>query len=99
MQLSPIALLAVSVVVGVGIALVINQYLRRAAPTDRQYSLRTHIFSALTLVLVAAAVGISAIVTGEYNAFTIPFSVVVGLVGIVLLIRRAMELNDLKRRR
>ncbi|WP_133062630.1 hypothetical protein [Mycolicibacterium peregrinum] len=92
--MNPLALLSASVVAGGVIAVVINHYLRRTAPTPQRYSLRTHIFSAITVILIATAVGISAILDPNNRAVTIPFSVVFGLTGIVLLVRRTKELNN-----
>jgi len=92
--MNPLALLAGSVVVGAIIALAVNQYLRRTATNRQHYSLRTHLFSAFTLVLAAAFVGLRALLDTDGRAFTIPFSVIVGLTGLVLLVRRTRDLND-----
>lgn len=84
--MSDVALLVVSVIIGCLIAAAaVYDYQRRTA-TARRVSVRSHLISAVMMVLLSAVVGVQAIIDNN-RAFTIPCSVIVGLVGVALLVR------------
>ncbi|MCC3338594.1 hypothetical protein [Mycolicibacterium smegmatis] len=83
--MSHLALLAGSVMVGIVIAAgAVYDYQRRAARA-RNVSIRSHVLSAVVLVLSSAVVGAQAVLYHDHRAFTIPYSTIAGLVGLTLL--------------
>ena len=91
-----LALLVGSVIVGAVIAVVADRDYQRRAASARNVSVRSHLFSAIMLVLSAAVVGVGAILDEGKRVFTIPFSVIVGFVGLALLVRLARDLSTSK---
>ncbi|WP_157680448.1 hypothetical protein [Mycobacterium dioxanotrophicus] len=84
--MSDVALLVVSVAVGSLIAAAAVYDYRRRIATARRVSVRSHLISAVMMVLLSAVVGVWAIID-DNRVFTIPCSVIVGLVGVALLVR------------
>jgi len=94
--MSDAALFVVSVVVGGVLAVIaVYEHHRRTATAPR-VSVRSHLFSAVMLVLLSVLVGVSAIFDGGNRVFTIPGSVICGLVGLALLARSTRDLISSK---
>lgn len=69
---------------GAVIAAVGDRDYQRRMTSARNVSVRSHLLSAVMLVLSSAAVGVGAVLDEGKRVFTIPFSVIIGFVGLAL---------------
>lgn len=85
--MTPTGALMLAVLAGAGIALAINWWFRRSSTTRHQYSRRTQLFAAATMLVLSAFFAVSMLVSSSLRLFDVVMCVAMGIAGAVHLVR------------